>query len=1036
MPPASTTGPIVVQGLRRFAKVSLLGGAGLLALGFSLPGAAWLNATATVVLVAFLGLCSWVVRGDGATRPAAAYLFAFAFIAASWVAEYRFGFLSALPFVVALGTALLARTIKSSQVHLIPAVAALGWALLAGLVGEGILPDVGAVPIHQHAGTLQATLAAAIGVVFLLAFLVARAERRAETESARRFGSAFSSLSQFNELVLNSAGDGIYVVDLEGHISFANPSTTSLTGFSLRELVGKNAHDLLHAGSVTPRLEACEACGGGASPRSADELFWRKDGATFPVECVISPIRTDDQILGHVVAFKDLSERRALYRVVHDTAMARDLDEVYARIHAVAADLMPAKNFYIALYDDSEDVLSFPYFVDEHDPQPDPQPPERGLTAYVLRKRSPLLVDPETFDELVLSGEVDSLGAPSVVWLGVPLTSGGKTFGVVAVQSYDEKVRYGQRDLELLTVVSQPIAEAIVRKRSEQETRSAVSVLQATLEATGDGLLVVDMKGRIVSANSAFAEMWHIPTDLMTAGDDQALISYVLNQVRDPESFLEKIRELYADPEAESFDVLEFHDGRVFERESRPQRLDGAAIGRVWSFRDVTEKRQVTARVEHQAFHDSLTGLPNRLLFRDRLEMALLHAQRKNEGLALLFIDVDRFKVVNDTQGHAGGDKLLQGLSERIRGELREQDTVARLGGDEFAILILGIQSADTAARMAEKLQKALAVPFKVEQHDLEVSASIGVALYPDDGIDGDTLLRSADIAMYRAKELGGNGFQLCTPAMNARAIERMKLEAMLHHAVARGEFILHYQPLVNIASGRIVGCEALLRWQHPERGLIPPAQFIPLAEETRLIIPIGEWVLETACQQLRAWHLAGHTDLKVTVNLSGRHVQQPNILKVVAAAMKNASLPPRSLELEITETVAMHNVEWTRTVFDGMHRMGIPISIDDFGTGQSSLSYLRLFPLSTLKVDRSFVNDVVTQAESQAIVRAVVALAKALNLRVVAEGVETMDQLDFIRRIGCDEFQGFLFGGTMSADEFVAMVKAHEPESWSSQFA
>ncbi len=1035
VPGAQATAPLLMHGVRRFAAIALTGVVALIALDFFVYAAPWLRNLNLASMALFACVCTWVVMSPSAGTGAGARLLSLSFVAASWIAEYRFGLLSALPFFVALGTALIARWVKG-RVELIPAVAGIGWAVVTFLTIRRTLPDAGAVSVFEAGPAMELTLGIAISVAFFFAFLVARADRRAETESERRFGSAFSSLSQFNELVLNSAGDGIYVVDLDGIISFANPSVTSLTGYEMRELAGNSAHELLHAGNLRTGRDECKVCGaiggsGGSAPRSADELFWRKDGATFPVECVVSPIRTDEQVLGHVVAFKDLSERRALFRVVHDTAVAKSLLEVYSRIHAVAADIMPAKNFYLALYDDATSILSFPYFVDEHDPQPDDTPMGRGLTEYVLRTGKPLLVDPERFEGLVAAKDVDPVGSPSVVWLGVPLTSGGKTFGVVAVQSYEERVRYGQRDLELLTVVSQPIADAIVRKRSEEETRATVSVLQATLEATGDGLLVVDNSGRVVSFNTAFAQIWGLPKALLDSRSDRLLTAATQQLVRDPQEFVEKIATIYADVEGDSFDVVELSDGRVIERESRPQRLDGAAIGRVWSYRDVTETRQVAARVEYQAFHDSLTGLPNRLLFRDRLEMALRQAQRKNERIALLFLDVDRFKGVNDSLGHAGGDKLLQALSERIRGQLREQDTVARLGGDEFAILLLGVPTPEVAARMAEKIQASLAPPITIEQRDLEVSASIGVAIYPDDGADGEALLRSADIAMYRAKELGGNSFQLCTHAMNTRALERVNLEAMLRHAVDRGEFLLEYQPMIDVASGRIVGCEALLRWQHPQLGLISPSHFIPLAEETRLIVPMGEWVLHTACRQLEIWHRAGHTDLKMTVNLSGRHVQQPNILEVVEAAMASAGLGPGGLELEITETVAMNNVEWTRSVLDGFHRMGVPISIDDFGTGQSSLSYLRLFPLSTLKIDRSFVSDVVTHPENQAIVRAIVALAKALNLKVVAEGVETREQLEFIRGVGCDQFQGFLVGRSMTASHFEDALRAHSPEEW-----
>lgn len=426
--------------------------------------------------------------------------------------------------------------------------------------------------------------------------------------------------------------------------------------------------------------------------------------------------------------------------------------------------------------------------------------------------------------------------------------------------------------------------------------------------------------------------------------------------------------------------------------------------------RDVTERHHAEAQIEYQAYHDTLTGLPNRALFRDRLTVALAHARRTRTPVAVMFLDLDSFKLVNDTLGHSLGDELLKVVATRLKSVLREEDTIARMGGDEFTVLVANITSPDDAPIIAQKILDAVAQPARVEGHELYVTTSIGIALYPNDGDSAESLLKNADNAMYRAKELGRNLYQLCTPEMNRRANERLSLENALRRAIDRGEFRLQYQPQIRIADGAIVGMEALLRWNRGDQ-VIGPAKFIPVAEETRLIVEIGEWVLREACRQASEWQRERFPNLRMSVNLSPRQFQHADLRKIIALALEESGLDARFLEVEITEGTAMHNIERAVTTMRSLREMGVRIALDDFGTGHSSLNYLRSFPIDSVKIDQAFVHEIEASASNRAIVSAVIAMAHGLDLRVTAEGVETEAQFDFLRREGCEEVQGYLFG-------------------------
>jgi diguanylate cyclase (GGDEF)-like protein/PAS domain S-box-containing protein len=558
--------------------------------------------------------------------------------------------------------------------------------------------------------------------------------------------------------------------------------------------------------------------------------------------------------------------------------------------------------------------------------------------------------------------------------------------------------------------------EEIVKQRTA-ELNKANQTLSVLIQASPLAIFVLDPEGKVSLWNPAAQEMF--------GWSESELLNHPFPLI--PEDKQEAFR-------AEFANAL---SGKITtDYETRRQKKDGSLIDvNVWRaalydangevggimaiVADITERKQAEARINYLAYHDTLTGLPNRVSFEEHLAASIALAGSGREHLAVMFLSLDRFKKFNDTLGHIIGDQLLRSVAERLTLSLGEGNTVARFGSDEFSFLLTRITEAEDAARLAREFQAVLDRPFNVDGHELYVTSSIGISLYPDDDRTAQGLLKSAGAALYRAKQSGGSNYQFYTADMNERALHRLALENQLRWALERGEFRVYYQPQVSIDTGQITGMEALVRWQHPELGLVSPAEFIPLSEDTGLVAPIGEWVLRTACAQTKSWQDCGFNNLHVAVNLSPRQFQQPDLTAVVLRLLKETGLDASCLELEVTESSVMKNAETAISTLRELKAMGIKIAIDDFGSGYSSLSYLKHLPIDVLKIDQSFVRDMTTDPKDAAIVMAIIQLAHSLQLQVKAEGVETEDQLHFLRLLRCDEMQGYLFCRPLPVEAF-----------------
>lgn len=854
-----------------------------------------------------------------------------------------------------------ARDVERSRIRLL--MVAFGVAYLAAI---DFLPKFG-VPVYA-AGYLPI-----LGFVALVARVV------------QRYGLLPLTPSLAAPEIINTMADALFVCDRGGYIEFANPAAARLLGYSESELAGKRIDDLLAKDrNLSRKLQR-------RSLRNDEYVFIASNGERIDLTLSIAPVTQDKEPAGAVIIGRDMRDRKRAEREVLQavTLLQSTLDSTADGILVIGygGKIVSYNHRFVEMWRIPEPVMN------------------RGDDRAVIESLSAQLAEPEdflrTFDELLTQPHAESFDLLEL--------RDGRRVERYSIGRYVEEVE-NIRVWSFRDVTARFAAEAALR---ESENR-----YRLLFEQNAAGVCVTGMDGLIMDCNATFAAL--------------------LGSTRDELSG-RSMTSIYANAhEAEEVSALLRSVGTLNSVEIEMRRADG---GPLWVLQnlvlvgdsisgvthatvvDISDRKRAEEQIEFHAYHDVLTGLPNRKLFTDRLRHSLTRAKRAARPLAVMFIDIDHFKSINDTLGHTAGDELLLEMSRRLRACVREDDTVARLGGDEFTIILVDLRHAEDAVGVAQKVLEAVQVPLPIGGMPVVVSASVGISLYPEDGADPEALLRNADSAMYRAKEAGRNTYQLCTDEMKSRAIDRLSIETRLRTAVRDEQLMLAYQPQINLVTGRTIGVEALVRWNDPERGIMEPAAFIPIAEESRLIVPLGEWVLRTACRQTKEWQESGLGPVRIAVNLSARQFQQHDLVEMVRSALEDVSLSASSLELEITETTAMQNAEVTLEVLHALRQLGVGISIDDFGMGYSSLNYLRRFPITGVKIDRAFVNDVTSNDGDAAIVSAVISMARNLRLRVVAEGVETADQLAFLRSRDCDEAQGFYFGRPVSAAETTRLL-------------
>ncbi|MBU1692175.1 MAG: EAL domain-containing protein [Gammaproteobacteria bacterium] len=807
------------------------------------------------------------------------------------------------------------------------------------------------------------------------------------------------------QVTLISIGDGVITTDEKGLIEYLNPVAEKLSGWACLDAQGMplsrvfNVINEYTRAVVENPVEECLRSGEVVALANHTTLI-RQDGSEISIEDSAAPIRSrDGAVIGAVLVFHDVTERQEARKAL------RENEERLRTLINAMPDIVCFKDGNGRWLEANDFKLKLLKLEGT---------PFRGKTDSDLAELSDFYA--ETFYNNAASDE-DAWrnGGPRRSNQVIPRPGGSSmVFDVIKVPLFNPD---GSR--KGLVVVGRDITEMVKAQNERQQ-------LSSILEATPDFVSISTLDGRRVYLNQAGKRMLAVPDGEDVTGLPmlQAYPQWVWGLIRN-----EAIPFAIENGVWEGESTLLSRDGTeipVSQVIIAHEGVDGHEGFLSTIARDIRERKRFEERLLHQSNHDALSGLPNRLLFHDRLGQVLAHAQASHTEhlMAVMLLDLNRFKIINDTLGHDLGDLLLKEVALRFATCMRVGDTLSRWGGDEFAFLLPNLGHPEEAAEVAARILNVLSQPFLVADKEIYVSASIGITLYPTDDQTREGLLQNAEVAMYRAKQHGESACQFFTSDMNARAFERLALENSLRKALERSELHLYYQPQVDLETGRISGMEALLRWQHPELGMVSPAQFIPLAEETGLIVPIGAWVLREACRQNKAWQDGGMARMRVSVNLSARQFQQQDIVEMTASALQESGLTADCLELELTESYIMQNPEAAISTLKRLEEMGVFLSVDDFGTGYSSLSYLRRFPIDCLKIDQSFVRDIPGNVDAVAIVSAIVAMARSLMLELVAEGVETQEQLDYLKQLQCNRMQGYLFSRPIPAPEFEKLVK------------
>ncbi len=795
--------------------------------------------------------------------------------------------------------------------------------------------------------------------------------------------------------------DLVVVVDAGANVIWANSLAERQFGLALDDSIGASALDFVHPDDLELAARSL-ATVRGKRIGNAIEVRLRTPSGWRLFELIGTPVNWFEE--GALLfCIRDLTERRRFEVARDEIAMFRML------VHNSATITM--------LISPSGHINS-----------------ASGALTRMLG-HDPELVENELLSDLVVEDDRPQLSSAIQRALGGATATAPEVVEVhLSRHGSDDVVPF---ELTLVNLVDDPTVGGLVvtahdvseRAAKDRELRNTLSLLQATLDSTADGILVVDTEGKITGFNHRFAEMWRIPDHLLAPRNDARAIAFVLDQLINPRDFTAKIEELYTRPESESNDIIEFRDGRVFERYSRPQLVEGAVVGRVWSFRDVTERTRLEAELAHQAFHDALTGLANKALFRDRLNHAVARLETSGLQLAVLFLDVDNFKTVNDSLGHSRGDLLLGIVSETLVGCMRNSDTVARLGGDEFAVLIEDLADHSDATQVAEDILTALRRPVSLGSKDVVATVSIGIR-FGTPGCTSEELLRDADLAMYMAKENGKDRYEEFRDRMHTTVMERLELEADFRQGVINEDLVVHYQPIVNLDTKGIVGFEALVRWQHPTRGLLRPEAFLAFAEQAGFMGAVDCFVLTKACGQVLRWQRDGLVapDASISVNLSARDMVEAGIDRAVRILLAESGFDPSNLIVEITESAMMNDIDAAVRELRSLKALGLRIAIDDFGTGYSSLAYLQRLPIDILKIDRSFVAALSADIESVTLVNAIIRMAEALGHTTIAEGIERATQDTILRQLGCHLGQGYLLGPPLDAASMETVLR--NPES------